>query len=267
MNCHVMGIVNVTPDSFSDGGRYFAPEEAVRRARNLVADGADIIDLGGESTRPGAREVPPGEEMPRILPVLRELLRLRPETRVSVDTRHAETARAALAAGAQIINDVSMLRHDPELAGAVAAAGGGLIVSHSRGTPRNMADPGLHDYGSDPVAAVKSELAAAVKLAVGAGVAERRIWIDPGFGFAKSFEQNWEIMRRIGEFAGRFPLFVGVSRKSFIGRLLDRSDPRERLAGTLAAELFLASGGAAVIRTHDVRALRDALRVSRMLGA
>ncbi len=261
----VAGIVNATGDSFSEGSAS-VPESALDRALQLIDDGVDLLDIGGESTRPGAREVPPEEECRRILPVIGEVLRLRPGTVVSVDTRNSVTAQAALEAGAAIVNDVSMLRHDPELKMVVARCEAMLVISHSRGTPLNMTDPVWHDYGADPVATVAAELEQAAAEARAAGVAESDIWLDPGFGFAKSAAQNWEIMRRIGELSGRYPLFVGVSRKSFFGSLLGRENPRERAAGTLAAELFLADAGVAVIRTHDVRALRDALRVREELA-
>ena len=260
----IMGIVNATGDSFSEGARS-APESALDRALRLLDDGADLLDIGGESTRPGAREVPPEEEIGRILPVIRGIRSARPGAVLSVDTRKSEVAAAALECGVEIINDVSLLRYDSALAPTVADAGAALVLSHSRGTPETMRSAEFHDYGSDVVATVAAELAAAKRQALDSGVAEENLIVDPGIGFAKTPEQDWELLRRIEALHPLGPVLVGMSRKSFLGKFLDRPEPSERLGGTIAAALYLAGCGVEILRVHDVRPLRDALRVRAKL--
>ncbi len=256
----LMGIVNVTGDSFSEGVRS-TPATAVDRALALLDDGADLLDIGGESTRPGAAVIPADEEAQRVVPVVRELRKLRPSAILSVDTRKAEVARAVLDYGVELINDVSMLRFSPEMADVMAAAGAALIVAHSRGTPQTMKNPEFHDYGDDPVAAVVAELAGAKEQALRAGVSEDNIFVDPDFGFAKTPEQDWEILKRIDELHQLGAVVAGMSRKSFLGSFLEQPDPLQRLGGTIAAALYLANREVEILRVHDVRQLRDALSV------
>ncbi len=260
----IMGIVNATGDSFSEGG-CSAPESALDRALRLLDDGADLLDIGGESTRPGAREIPPGEEIGRILPVIRGIRSARPGAILSVDTRKSEVAAAALECGVEIINDVSLLHYDLALAQVVADSGAALVLSHSRGTPETMRSAEFHDYGADVVATVAAELAAAKRQALVAGVAEENLIVDPGIGFAKTPEQDWELLRRIDALHQLGPVLVGMSRKSFLGKFSDRPEPSERLGGTIAAALYLAGCGVEILRVHDVRPLRDALRVRAKL--
>lgn len=260
----IMGIVNATGDSFSEGPGS-APESALDRALRLLADGADLLDIGGESTRPGAREIPPEEEIDRILPVIRGVRAACPDAVLSVDTRKSEVAAAAIECGVEIINDVSMLRYDAALARVTAEGGAALVLSHSRGTPETMRSAEFHDYGADVVATVAAELAAAKRTALEAGVAEENLIFDPGIGFAKTPEQDWELLRRSGEFRRLGPVLVGMSRKSFLGKFLNRPDPADRLGGTIAAALHLAGCGVEILRVHDVRQLRDALLVRAKL--
>ena len=253
----IMGIVNVTPDSFSDGGAHFDAGAAIEHGQRLAAEGADILDVGGESSRPGAAPVPVEEELRRVVPVVRALAS-RGSVPVSVDTTKAAVARAALEAGAAIVNDVSALRFDPALGPVVAAAGAALVLMHMRGEPRTMqADP---RYG-DVVAEVVDELGAALARAAAAGVDPDRMLVDPGIGFGKNLEHNLELLDRLAALAvlGR-PILVGPSRKAFIGRLLD-VPASERLEGTIAACCLAASRGAHLVRVHDVGAVRRALMV------
>ena len=259
----VAGIVNATGDSFSEG-RASSPESAPARALRLLDDGADWLDIGGESTRPGSTEVPPEAELARLLPVLTSVLAARPDTVISIDTRHAETARRCVEHGARIINDVSMLRHDPKLAEVAAETGAMLILCHSRGTPDDMQSGAYFDYGVSVAAAVTAELAEAAELAERVGVSRSQLWFDPGFGFAKTVEQNFELALDIDELRVLGRLFIGVSRKSFIGAVAGVTEASRRLPGTLAMELYLAER-ADVLRTHDVAALRQALAIWRKL--
>lgn len=258
----VMGILNLTPDSFSDGGLWVEPIRAVERALRMLAEGADLLDLGAESTRPGggvygegARTVPPEEEIERLLPVL-AAVRSATDAPISVDTRKGEVARRALAAGADLVNDVSALA-DPALGRAAAEAGCPVVLMHSRGDLRTMQQNIHYD---DLLSDVRAELAAAVLRAVAAGVPEEQIVLDPGLGFGKTWRQNLELLRRLPELGelGR-PLLVGASRKSFLARAVEASrpeapapEPSERLAGSLAAAAWAAASGAAVLRVHDV---------------
>ncbi len=258
----VMGIVNVTPDSFSDGGAFLEADAAIAHGRGLVAAGADLLDIGGESTRPGAAEVSQGDEMTRVLPVIETLVA--DGARVSVDTSKAAVAEAALAAGAAIVNDVTALA-DPDMAAVCASAGSagpGLILMHMKGTPRTMQDDPVYD---DVVDDVRDFLAARMQLAIDAGIDEKRIWLDPGIGFGKTVEHNLELIARLDELAelGR-PVVVGASRKNFIGEITGR-DVGDRLGGSIAANVLGLANGAHVLRVHDVAETIDAVRVAERI--
>ena len=253
----LMGIVNVTPDSFSDGGRCFNSESAVAHGLKLLEEGADIIDIGGESTRPGAVAVSPEDETARIVPVIRELKRKNPDCIISADTRKREVAAAALAAGADIINDIAGLRHSPEIAAIAAEYGAGLILMHMRGTPETMQSAENLKY-CDIVKEVSEFLLQAVEKALEYGVKRENIVLDPGIGFSKTPEQNLELIGRIEEIkALGFPVLAGHSRKSFIGAVLGRKNPEDRIFGTAGVTAFLAMRRAEIIRVHDVRAMKD----------
>ena len=257
MNVKLMGVVNVTPDSFSDGGLYLDPQAAIEHGRELAEAGAAILDVGGESTRPGAAPVAADEELRRIDPVIAGLADLGPA--ISVDTSKAAVAAAALDAGATIVNDVTALRGDPGMAALVAERDAGVVLMHMVGEPRTMQDNPEYE---DVVAEVRDFLAARLGAAVAAGIDEERIWLDPGIGFGKTDQHNFELLRGLGELArlGR-PLVVGTSRKGFIGRT-DGSAPDERLGGTIATSVLAAAAGAAVLRVHDVAEMDQALRVA-----
>jgi dihydropteroate synthase len=259
----VMGVVNVTPDSFSDGGRFLRPERAIEHARGLVRDGADLLDIGGESTRPGSEGVSAEQELARVGPVLEGLAEV--GVPISIDTSKRAVAEAALDAGAEIVNDVTALRSDPELAELCAERGCGVVLMHMLGTPRTMQEAPAYD---DVVDDVKAFLAGRVEFALDRGIQEERIWIDPGVGFGKALEHNVELLRRLGELRalGR-PICIGTSRKSFIGTLTGR-EVDERVGGTVAANVLAFANGAEVFRVHDVRAGREALAVAEaILGA
>ena len=258
----VMGIVNVTPDSFSDGGRLTSADQAVAHARRLVAEGADIVDVGGESTRPGATPVDAAEERRRVVPVIAELRRGDPDVVISVDTVKGETARAALDAGADIINDVSGLRLDPAMGRVIADAGAGVVLMHSRGDVGDMARYDRATYG-DVVADVRAELTRCLDAARAAGVPDECIALDPGIGFAKRAGDSLAILDGLPALhaLGR-PLVVGVSRKRFIGDLTGVAEPAQRVHGTTGANVAALARGARVFRVHDVRAAREALDVA-----
>ena len=253
-----MGIVNVTPDSFSDGGRFLDPERAVAHGRELVAQGAEILDVGGESTRPGAAAVSATVELDRVGPLIAALAGPGPPARVSVDTSKATVAEAALDAGATIVNDVTALRADPDLAPLCAERDCEVVLMHMLGTPRTMQDNPTYD---DVVDEVKAFLTTRIEVAAGAGIAEERIWIDPGVGFGKTVDHNLELLRRLGELRelGR-PIVVGTSRKRFLGALTNR-EVDARLGGTVASSVLAHIAGAEVLRVHDVREMRRALTV------
>ena len=265
----IMGILNVTPDSFSDGGQFFSLDAALAEAEKMISEGADIIDVGGESTRPGGEPVSFDEEIKRVVPVIEALSR-RFDTPLSVDTTKSEVARAALDAGAAVVNDVSALRFDFYIADAVARAGAGLVLMHSRGTPATM-------HRLPPVAEIMEEvvssLRASVRMAERRGVKHESIVIDPGIGFGKSQEQNLELIARLDELIAAFPdypLLIGTSRKSFIGRILADSSgtpapASERLYGTLATIAISVLKGAHIVRVHDVKATRDAVRIADLI--
>jgi dihydropteroate synthase len=258
----IMAILNVTPDSFSDGGDFLDPDAAITAGLAMAAAGADIIDVGGESTRPRARPTPPDVEQARILPVIRGLASA--ALRVSVDTRHAATMAAALDAGAAIVNDVSGLAFDPASAALVAARGCPVVLMHMRGEPTNMYTRATYD---DVVQDVRRELAERIAAAEQAGVAHGQIAIDPGIGFAKRATQSIELLRRLPELATLgYPILVGVSRKSFMASITGEADPRQRLPGSLAAGLFALSRGAAILRVHDVAETVQAVRLWQALS-
>jgi len=251
----LMGVVNVTPDSFSDGGLFLDPEAAIAHGVELAEAGAEILDVGGESTRPGAEPVGVEEELGRVVPVIQGLQ----GSRISIDTSKAAVAAAALDAGAEFVNDVTALRGDPKMAGLCAERDATVVLMHMLGEPRTMQRDPRYD---DVVADVKAFLAERLEVAVAAGIAEDRVWLDPGIGFGKTGAHNMELLRRLGELRelGR-PLVIGTSRKSFIGRL-DGSPADGRLGGTIASSVLAAAEGADVLRVHDVAEMRQALAVA-----
>ncbi|MFH1765097.1 MAG: dihydropteroate synthase [Gemmatimonadota bacterium] len=257
----VMGILNLTPDSFSDGGQLTSVEESLHRAWRLLEEGARILDVGGESTRPGAEPVSEEEELRRVLPFIKKAFAagLGP---LSIDTRHAAVAREALRGGAQIVNDVSGLRHDPEMARVVADEGAGLVLSHMRGTPATMRE--LAEYG-DVASEVAQELEISLSLALDAGVLKERIVVDPGIGFAKTARQSLALLRDLASLKVLdCPILVGPSRKSFIGEVTGLP-PEELLPGTLAACVLAYLRGASVFRVHDVAPIVQALSVAQAI--
>jgi dihydropteroate synthase len=258
----IMGVVNVTPDSFSDGGLFLDADAAVEHGRRLASEGADILDVGGESTRPGAEPVTEDQEIGRILPVVQRLAEDAgaPKVRISIDTTKSGVARAALDAGAAIVNDVSAFRFDPALAGLVAEAQADCCLMHMLGEPRTMQRDPRYD---DVVSEVKAFLEERLAFAKGEGVAEERVWLDPGIGFGKTVEHNLELLRRLDEIVaiGR-PVVIGTSRKSFLGKLAGDRDEGERLPGTIATNVLALERGATVFRVHDVAQNADALAVA-----
>src|SRR5271163_1778280 len=267
----IMGVVNVTPDSFSDGGMFIDAEKAVVRAEQLLDEGATIIDIGGESTRPGSAVVSEEEERRRVLPVIRDLKRRRADAVISVDTYKASVARAAVEFGAEVVNDVSGFRWDAKMAKTLAELKVGAVLMHTRGRPDEWKS--LPPIG-DPVLVVKRDLRQWAEAATLAGIKRDRLVLDPGFGFGKRFEENYPLLAHFAELQQTgFPLLAGVSRKSFIGRTLARdgqdkdAEVNERLYGTLAAEAVLILKGAHIIRTHDVRAAVEAARIADAIVA
>jgi dihydropteroate synthase len=259
----LMGVVNVTPDSFSDGGEFLDPERAIGHGRELAADGADLLDIGGESTRPGAEAVSAEVERERIAPVVAALAAPDgPGVPVSIDTSKRLVAEAALDAGAGIVNDVTALRADPELAALCAERDCEVVMMHMLGEPRTMQEDPTYD---DVVDDVKAFLAERIEFATAEGIEEERIWVDPGIGFGKTVEHNLELLRRLGELAelGRL-IVVGTSRKSFIGKLTGAPVDR-RLGGTIASSVVALASGAEVLRVHDVGPVREALTVAEAI--
>jgi dihydropteroate synthase len=260
----LMGVLNVTPDSFSDGGQFNSTARALLRAEEMIEEGADILDIGGESTRPGAETVTTAEEMRRVVPVIEALMK-KTSVPLSVDTTKAEVARAALAAGAEIVNDISGLRFEPEVAQVAASARAGLVLMHSRGPLSNM-------HSLEPVADIMKEVAESLRASIAEaerrGVERERLVLDPGIGFGKSQAQNLELIAKLKElareFAG-FPLLIGTSRKSFIGRVLAGAPASERLHGTMATVTAAILNGADIVRVHDVRAAAETARVADAL--
>jgi dihydropteroate synthase len=253
----VMGIVNVTPDSFSDGGLFLDRDAAVAHGRELIAEGAHILDIGGESTRPGAEPVDADEEMRRVIPVIEEVSG--DGVRISIDTTKAAVAKRALEAGATIVNDIAAFRFDPEMAAVTAEAGATCVLMHMLGEPRTMQDEPRYD---EVVSDVKAFLEERLAYATGEGIPEERIWLDPGIGFGKTLEHNLELIARLDEIVaiGR-PVVFGASRKSFLGKLTGRQVD-ERLAGTIASNIIAYERGARVFRVHDVAAAVDALKLA-----
>jgi dihydropteroate synthase len=253
-----MGIVNVTPDSFSDGGEFFAHEAAIARGRELIAQGAAIVDVGGESTRPGADPVEAEVECERVAPVVAALAG--GGAQLSVDTSKLSVAQAAVGAGATLVNDVTAFRHDPEMAAFVAQRGCDCCLMHMLGEPRTMQDNPRYD---DVVDDVRAFLAQRAGYAIDAGIDERRILVDPGIGFGKTLDHNLELLRRLPEIAAiGFPVVVGASRKSFLRRLTGRTAPHDLVAATVATTVLALAGGARVFRVHDVAPTVDALKVA-----
>jgi dihydropteroate synthase len=259
----IMGILNVTPDSFSDGGQYNTVPEAVEHARQLAALGADIIDVGGESTRPqGARQISAEEELNRVVPIIRVLIEELPKTLISVDTNKSLVAMAALRAGAAIVNDVSGFRLDERMAEVCASGNAGVVLMHSRGGVTDMATYAHAEYGS-VMDEVRHELEGRIAAAKQAGISDTRIAIDPGIGFAKRGAHSLAVLSRLGELSALgFPVMVGVSRKRFIAELTDEPVPANRVAGTVAANVSALERGARIFRVHDVRPNRQALDVA-----
>jgi dihydropteroate synthase len=255
-----MGVVNVTPDSFSDGGRYVEPEKAISHGLELAAEGAAIVDVGGESTRPGALPVEAEEELDRVLPVIEGLMAARTDAQISIDTSKAGVASKALEAGATFINDVTALRGDPAMVSLVASSGADVCLMHMLGEPRTMQEDPRYE---DVVSEVKAFLEDRLQFAVQSGVAEERILLDPGIGFGKTADHNLDLIDRLDEIValGR-PVAIGASRKSFIGRITGREDPFDRVAGTVAVNVLAYARGARVFRVHDVAPSFDALAMA-----
>ena len=259
----VVGIVNVTPDSFSDGGRLASPDDVRRHVDRLVAEGADVIDIGGESTRPRAVAVPEAEELRRLVPVIAAVHRDHPEVPISVDTVKAGVAEEAIAAGASIVNDVSAFRLDPQMPALCARLGAGVILMHSRGDVSTMASFAHANYGKDVMGEVVSELLPATDRATDCGIARDRIVLDPGIGFAKRREHSLAVLAQLRRLAILgFPVLVGVSRKRFIGEITRVDLAAERVFGTVGANVAALERGARLFRVHDARASRQALDVA-----
>nr|WP_239077547.1 dihydropteroate synthase [Geobacter sp. SVR] len=258
----IMGILNVTPDSFSDGARYQDPRQAFDHAMEMVAEGADIIDIGGESTRPGADPVSAEVERQRVVPVIEELSGRLP-CAISIDTWKADVAASAIAAGAEIINDISGFTFDPAMAGVAARTGAGIVLMHTRGAPETMQKNTAY---SDLLETVITGLSGSVEVALAHGIERERIAIDPGIGFGKDASGNLELLRRLRELEGLgLPLLVGTSRKAFIGKALGR-ETGERVYGTAATVALAVANGASILRVHDVRAMRDAAYMAHAIA-
>jgi dihydropteroate synthase len=255
----LMGVLNVTPDSFSDGGEFFGVEPAVAQAEKMFDEGAQVIDVGGESTRPGSDPVSPEEELRRVLPVIQAMLSTRPDSIVSIDTYRSSVAEAALDAGAGAVNDVTALG-DPRMAGLMAERGCPIILMHMLGEPKNMQQ---HPRYEDVVREVRDFLAERAQQALRAGVKLENIILDPGIGFGKTPEHNLKLLKRLDSLVELgFPVLVGVSRKSFLGKITGSEDPKSRLFGTVAANVLAYERGASLFRVHDVRANKEALAVA-----
>ncbi len=256
---YLMGVLNVTPDSFSDGGLFDQLDTAIAQARSLVAAGVDVLDVGGQSTRPNAVDISCDEELSRVVPIIKAI-RQETDIPISIDTTRAAVARATIAVGADIVNDISGATFDPAMLATVAELGVPIVLMHIRGTPQTMQQ--LTDY-EDLIGEICAFLQARVEAAIACGIDPSRIAIDPGIGFAKTYAQNLEILRRLPEFrALGYPVLVGPSRKGFIGHLLNQPNPRDRVWGTAAACCAAIAGGADLIRVHDVREMKDVCRVA-----
>ncbi len=256
-----MGVLNVTPDSFSDGGQFFSLERAVAHAEQMADEGADLIDIGGESTRPGSEFVSEAEELRRVIPVIERLAGIS-SVPISIDTTKSSVARAALEAGAEIVNDVSGLRFDPQIADEVANAKAGLLLMHSRGTPKTMQQlSAVYNVMKEVIDSLRESISFARQC----GVASQNIAIDPGIGFGKTAEQNLGLIANLEQLAREFsdfPIVIGTSRKSFIGKLLDNAPADQRLYGTIASSVAAAMNGAHIVRVHDVQAAVEAMRIA-----
>ena len=265
----VMGIVNVTPDSFSDGGNFFSPAAALTHAAKLLADGADILDIGGESTRPqGAETVAVEEELRRVLPIVRALAAEHPDALISVDTRKSTVADAAIEAGAHIVNDVSAMRLDPDMGAVCARHNVGVVLMHSRGSVEDMASYAHAVFAGDPLDEVLDELRERVDVALASGIARERIVIDPGIGFGKRSAHSLRVLGCLERFVTwGFPVMVGVSRKRFIGEITQTIDPSRRVFGSVGAAVSAYERGARIFRVHDVGATRQALDVAAAILA
>ncbi len=257
----VMGILNITPDSFSDGGDYFTPDAAAAYALTMIAEGADIIDIGGESTRPGARPIPAEEQLRRVVPVVRALRAQDQKITISIDTRSASVAKAAIESGADVVNDVSALRDDAEMVDVVAASGATVVLMHRRGSSVDMQDGGGPHY-VDVIGEIAAFLSQRREFAVSRGIDPSRIVFDPGLGFGKRVEHNLMILRQLDRIVALGqPVLVGASRKRFVGEVLGVDEPKKRLAGSLACAVMAALAGAAILRVHDVRETVNAIRL------
>jgi dihydropteroate synthase len=262
LRTYLMGVLNITPDSFSDGGEFNTINTALNQAREMIASGADILDIGGQSTRPGAKKISLAEELHRVIPIIQEL-RKEIDRPISIDTTRAEVAKEALKVGADIINDISGGTFEPEILSVAAKYDVPIILMHIRGNPENMQK--MIDY-EDVIQEIRIFLEQQIERAIAVGVKKEKIIIDPGIGFAKNYEQNIEIFRRLGEFKDlRFPILVGPSRKSFIGRILNQPDPKARVWGTAAACCAAIFTGADILRIHDVQEMRDVSLVADAL--
>jgi len=262
LRTYLMGVLNMTPDSFSDGGEFNTINTALNQAREMIASGADILDIGGQSTRPGAKKISLAEELRRVIPIIKEL-RTDINTPISIDTTRAEVAKEALKVGADIINDISGGTFEPEILSIAAKYDVPIILMHIRGNPENMQT--MIDY-EDVIQEIRIFLEQQIERAIAVGVKKEKIIIDPGIGFAKNYEQNIEIFRRLGEFKDlRCPILVGPSRKSFIGRILNQPDPKARVWGTAAACCAAIFTGADILRIHDVQEMRDVSLVADAL--
>jgi dihydropteroate synthase len=258
----IMGILNVTPDSFSDGSRYLDTEKAVEHAMKMIKDGADIIDIGGESTRPGAEAIAPEEELRRVIPVI-EVIAKKSRVPISIDTYKASVARRAIEAGASIVNDISGLLFDPGMACVVAEAGVPVVLMHIQGKPHDMQNKPVY---ADLLAEIRDYLKESMSIAEKAGIDRSRIIIDPGIGFGKTSDHNLQILNRLSEFeALKCPILIGVSRKTFIGMLLGGAGPSERLEGTAAAVAIAVMNGANIVRVHDVKEMARVVRVAEAI--
>ena len=261
----VMGVLNVTPDSFSDGGQFLSLDEALAHAEQMIIEGADIIDIGGESSRPGSDSISAEEELCRVIPVIERLANL--PVPISIDTTKPEVARVALRAGAEIVNDISGLRFDPELADVAAEAKAGLVLMHSRGTPKDMQQtPFAEEVLSDVLNGLRSSISTAEER----GVKREHIAIDPGIGFGKTAQQNLELIGKLKYIADEFrdlPILIGTSRKSFLGKLLDGAPADARVYGTIASEVAAVLNGAHIVRVHEVKAAVDAMKVADAVRA
>lgn len=260
---YLMGILNVTPDSFSDGGEFYRVDTAVKQALTMVNEGADIIDIGGQSTRPGAKQITLAEELNRVIPVI-QALRQKSDIPISVDTTSSQVAQGAIASGADIINDISGGTFDQEMLPTISRLNVPIILMHIKGNPETMQT--LTDY-QDLIGEIKDFLQTQIKKAIDLGIKKESIIIDIGIGFAKNYEQNIELLRKISEFKKmQFPLLVGTSRKSFIGKILNENDPKKRIWGTGASCAYAITQGADILRVHDVASMYDITRVTDALS-